>query len=176
MGESCSVVSNSLQPHGLYSPWNSWGQNTGLCSFPFSRGSSQPRDQTQVFCIAGGFFTSWVTREAHIHTTTYKIDKQQAILQRAWRAPLSIKPCSWLHQTNPDYLGQSVNWLWILFTSTTYFHINTWISVWLNNGVGHNWSNLAVAVAAVLWSSQVESSIDHLLTFSLYFFIEVKST
>ena len=26
--------------------------------FPFSRGSSQPRDQTQVSCIAGGFFTS----------------------------------------------------------------------------------------------------------------------
>ena len=35
-------------------------------AFPFSRGSSQPRDRTQVFCIAGGFFTSWATREAHI--------------------------------------------------------------------------------------------------------------
>ena len=33
-------------------------------AFPFSRGSSQPRDQTQVSYIAGGFFTSWVTREA----------------------------------------------------------------------------------------------------------------
>ena len=32
--------------------------------FPFSRGSSQPRDWTQVSCIAGGFFTSWATREA----------------------------------------------------------------------------------------------------------------
>ena len=31
-------------------------------AFPFSRGSSQPRDQTQVSCIAGGFFTSWTTR------------------------------------------------------------------------------------------------------------------
>ena len=27
-------------------------------AFPFSKGSSQPRDQTQVSCIAGGFFTS----------------------------------------------------------------------------------------------------------------------
>ena len=34
-------------------------------AFPFSRGSSQPRDRTQVSCIAGGFFTSWATREAH---------------------------------------------------------------------------------------------------------------
>ena len=30
-------------------------------TFPFSRGSSQTRDGTQVFCIAGGFFTSWAT-------------------------------------------------------------------------------------------------------------------
>ena len=27
-------------------------------AFPFSRGSSQPRDQTQVSCIAGRFLTS----------------------------------------------------------------------------------------------------------------------
>ena len=33
--------------------------------FPFSAGSSQPRDQTQVSCNAGGFFTSWATRKAH---------------------------------------------------------------------------------------------------------------
>ena len=33
-------------------------------AFPFSRGPSQPRDQTQVSCTAGGFFTSWATREA----------------------------------------------------------------------------------------------------------------
>ena len=31
--ESHSVVPNSLQPHGLYSPWNSPGQNTGMGSF-----------------------------------------------------------------------------------------------------------------------------------------------
>ena len=28
--ESRSVVSDSLRPHGLYSPWNSPGQNTGV--------------------------------------------------------------------------------------------------------------------------------------------------
>ena len=31
----------------------------------FSRGSSQPRDGTQVSCTAGRFFTDWATREAH---------------------------------------------------------------------------------------------------------------
>ena len=32
MSESHSVVSNSLQPRGLCSPWNSPGQNTGMGS------------------------------------------------------------------------------------------------------------------------------------------------
>ena len=35
-------------------------------AIPFSRGSSQPRDQTQAFCIAGKFFTSWASREAQL--------------------------------------------------------------------------------------------------------------
>ena len=38
-------------------------------AFPFSRGSSQPRDWTQVSHIAGGFFTSWATREAQLNYT-----------------------------------------------------------------------------------------------------------
>ena len=33
---------------------------------PFSRGSSQPRDQIQVSCTAGRFITLWATREAPI--------------------------------------------------------------------------------------------------------------
>ena len=31
--------------------------------FPSPRGSSWPRDQTQISCIAGGFFTVWATRK-----------------------------------------------------------------------------------------------------------------
>ena len=33
-------------------------------AIPFSKGSSQTRDRTQVSHIAGRFFTSWATREA----------------------------------------------------------------------------------------------------------------
>ena len=36
--ESCSVMSNSLWPHGLYSPWNSLGQNTGVGSLSLLQG------------------------------------------------------------------------------------------------------------------------------------------
>ena len=110
--ESRSLVSNSLQPQELYSPWNSPGQNTGVGSlsllqgffltqesnpgllhcrrilyqlshkgssrilkwvaYPFSSGFSQPRNQTRVSCIAGGFFTNWATREA-LFTVEYAI-------------------------------------------------------------------------------------------------------
>ena len=53
----------TLWPHGLYGPWNSPGQNTGVGSR--SPGESpQPRAQTQVSYTVGGFFTSWATREA----------------------------------------------------------------------------------------------------------------
>ena len=31
--ESCSIVSESLQHHGLYNPWNSPGQNIGMGSY-----------------------------------------------------------------------------------------------------------------------------------------------
>ena len=36
-------------------------------AYPFSRGSSKPRNWTGISCIAGGFFTSWATREAPVY-------------------------------------------------------------------------------------------------------------
>jgi len=97
--ESRSVESDSLWPHGLYSPRNSPGQNTGVgtlslpqgvfptqgsnpallhckwilyqlnhkgnprilewVAYPFSGGSSLPRNWTGISGIAGRFFTSW---------------------------------------------------------------------------------------------------------------------
>ena len=38
-------------------------------AMPSSRGSSQPRDRTQVSHLAGRFFTTWATREAHLMFT-----------------------------------------------------------------------------------------------------------
>ena len=104
--ESLSVMSDSLWPQRLYSPWNSPGQNPevgslsflqgifptqglnpGLLHFwqilyqlshqgrprilewvayPFSRGSSWPRNRTGVSCNSGRFCTNWATREAPV--------------------------------------------------------------------------------------------------------------
>ena len=71
---SCSVVSNSLWPHGSSPPWcdptssllcpqNSAGKNTGVGCYSLLHRSSWPRDQTWVSCIAGRFFTNWAIRE-----------------------------------------------------------------------------------------------------------------
>ena len=57
--ESHSVVSDSLLPMDYTVQGILQAAMLEQVAFPFSRGSSQPRDQTQVSCIAGGFFTSW---------------------------------------------------------------------------------------------------------------------
>ena len=55
--ESLSVMSDSLRPHGLYSPWNSPGQNTGVGSHFLLQGIFPTPGIEQVSRIAGGFFT-----------------------------------------------------------------------------------------------------------------------
>jgi hypothetical protein len=55
--ESRSVVSDSLRPHGLYSPWNFPGKNTRVGSHSLLQGIFLTQDQTRVSSIAGGFFT-----------------------------------------------------------------------------------------------------------------------
>ena len=53
------AVSYSLRPHGILQ-----ARILEWVAFPFSRGSSQPKNWTQASRIAGEFFTSWATREA----------------------------------------------------------------------------------------------------------------
>ena len=56
--EACSPPSSSL--HGILQ-----ARILEQVATPTSRGSSPPRDQSQVSHIAGGFFTIWATREAY---------------------------------------------------------------------------------------------------------------
>ena len=49
---NCSPPSSSI--HGILQ-----ARTLEWIAIPFSRGSSQPRDWTRVFCIAGRFFTVW---------------------------------------------------------------------------------------------------------------------
>ena len=56
VAQSCSTVCDSI---GILQD-----RILDWVAFPFSRGSSQPRDQTQVSHIAGGFFTKSAIRKA----------------------------------------------------------------------------------------------------------------
>ena len=59
-------------------------------AFPFSRGSSQPRDQTRVSHLAGRFFTSWATREVQIYTLVFFYNKIQIYVSHTICAILEI--------------------------------------------------------------------------------------
>ena len=56
--------SPTLQADSLQSEPPGKPMNAGV-AYPFSRGSSRPRNWTRVSCIPGGFFTSWATRKVH---------------------------------------------------------------------------------------------------------------
>ena len=67
---SCSVMSNSLLPHGLYSPWNSLGKNTGLGIHSLLQGIFPTQGSNPGLPHCSRFFTSWATRETQfIHST-----------------------------------------------------------------------------------------------------------
>ena len=66
LSQSRSVVSNLCDPMDCSPPGSSlrrilWTGILEWVAIPFSRGSSQHRDQTQVSYIEGRFFVIWVT-------------------------------------------------------------------------------------------------------------------
>ena len=62
--ESCSIMSDSLWPHGLYSPWNFLGQNTAVGSLDFLQGIFPTKELNLGLLYYRQILTSWATREA----------------------------------------------------------------------------------------------------------------
>ena len=61
-------------------------------AIPFSKGSSWPRDQTQVSLIAARFFTFWAIREAFIRYMIYKFFSHSGLaFLLCWGFPLLFK-------------------------------------------------------------------------------------
>ena len=63
----CDPIDGS--PPGSSVPGILQGRILEWVAIPFSKGSSRPRDQTQVSCVAGRLFTVWATREARDRLT-----------------------------------------------------------------------------------------------------------
>ena len=98
---SCSVVSDSLWPHGLCSPpgssvhGNLQARILEWVAISFSRGSSRPRDQTHVSRIAGRCFNLWATREALWTWVNVKVKSLRRV--RLFATPWTIA-----HQASPS--------------------------------------------------------------------------
>ena len=116
--ESHSVVSDSLRPmdcivHGILR-----ARILECVDFPFSRGSSQPRDWTQVSCIAGRFFTSWATGKPKKTAVGSLALLQQIFLTQ--ESNWGLLHCRWvlyqlsyqMHQTSETKLklGRTLPW------------------------------------------------------------------
>ena len=70
VSQSCLALCNSMDcsPPGSSAHGILQARILEWVVIPFSRGSSQPRDQTQVSQIAGRFFSIWATRDAPLST------------------------------------------------------------------------------------------------------------
>ena len=64
---SCSLLRSSV--HGIFQP-----RELEWIAISFSRGSSQPRDRTQVSCTADRRFIVWATREAVCSSTNVHLN------------------------------------------------------------------------------------------------------
>ena len=104
VAQSCATLCNPMDytPHGILQ-----ARILEWIAVPFSRGSSQPRDQTQVSHIAGGFFTSRATREAQSYHMTQQSHYWAYTLRKPELKKTYIPQC--LLQHNLQYLGHGNN-------------------------------------------------------------------
>ena len=147
--ENYSVVSNSLWPHGLYSPWNSPGQNARVSSLSLLQGISQPRDRTQVSHIASGFFTRWATgkpKNTGMLSHSVVSDSCDPMDHSLWGSSvhgiLQARILEWLVISSSRGSSRPRNWTWVFYIARRFFTnctIREFLKLnrntWLNLGV-----------------------------------------
>ena len=141
---SRSVVSDSLRPMDC-SPQSSFVHGILQARIPewvaisFSRGSSRPRDRTQVSRIAGRCFNLCATREAlgtcvifnlgrfFKNLTSFPNNKSLVILSdqiHPSEVPLLAKYCSFLYFDCSNLALQGSFWSYLIWFVSIYSHIN----------------------------------------------------
>ena len=95
--ESHSVVSDCLQPHGLYSPWNSPGRNTGGGSLSLLQViiPTQGSKPGVPHCRWIRILYSWATREAHKASGSHLIEggiRPQGCFVETWLNEIKLLP------------------------------------------------------------------------------------
>ena len=150
-------------------------------AFPFSRLSSQPRDQTQVSRIAGGFFTSWAPRCVII--------KVLLVSQLAWMeritechsrinpVPLSLTPwsCPWQKQLHHKQVCVLVTFcfksiydaIFFFFLSVKILTHAAHLSWWAGTQASQETSEWPFSLWSVLRSCSLSLGILYLLIVSI---------
>ena len=91
-------------------------------AFPSSRGSAQPRDQTQVSHIAGRFFTNWATREAkNAEVGSQSLFQQIFLTQESSKHLLYCRQILYQlpYQGSPAWVLSSFSCVWFFVTPWT---------------------------------------------------------
>ena len=124
VAESCCPPGSSVQriPQAGILEW---------VAIPFSRGSSWPGDWTWVSCIAGRFFTSWVTLE---HIQGQKTRCRNFMVWKCWNRTESVLLSLWNYVRN-QYQKISKNNPHIFKRNVTFTKRHLlWLSHWKNRG------------------------------------------
>ena len=94
--------------------WGSPGKNIGVGCHTLLQESSRPRDWTRVSCIAGRFFTSWATREAHSFICWTKKYENNVMSKMNKLNKDNFSPSLWNYSSLID---ESKSLIWIFFWS-----------------------------------------------------------
>ena len=93
-------------------------------AYPFFRGSSQPRDQTRVSCIAGRFSTNWAMREAQesrVSSNTIRKHQFFSALPSFWS---NSYICTWLLEKPQLWLCKPLSTKWCLCLLICFLHLS----------------------------------------------------
>ena len=99
VGQSCLTLCDPMDCSlpGFSDHGNSPGKNTGVDCHVSFRGSSQPKDWTQVSRIAAQFFTIWINRETQSSILSHPSSVKWKLLSPVW-----LFGTPWTIQSRPD--------------------------------------------------------------------------
>ena len=135
-------MSHSLWPHGLYSPQNSPGQNTWGGSLSLLRGSSQPRDQTQVSCITGDSLPAEPPGKPKNTGVDRPFFLQRIFLTQKFNQ--GLLHCRWIFFLPTELSGKPMNY--------TSIKINKFLKIGKNKNEGHSSIYLTISQYVVWWA------------------------
>jgi len=120
-------------------------------AYPYYRGFSQPRDRTQVFNIAGRFFTNWATRE-----TQKAYNRMQSNKSRGNNGVLK----SWMEATSSGWKFEKEEDIYTISENLSIRYLSLW-KFTVNKPVDHFWICLFIVQTMLLGPLSEIISVAH---------------